>query len=261
MSSSHIIFIPGDVTIDPLEAIKKSLARFPRPIAKTQQLGKQYAQRFRQRAGEMYLPSKRMAVSPAHPVQRTKHKIIEMPNQKARRLRREMLDAGASLYGLLKAEGRYLPRILHDGEHIEAVIYGQHQSSSAMLLATSERILYLDKKPMVVMSDEVSYEVISGIEFDVHTLFCTVVLHTPVRNYDFRFVNLRCGEKFARYIESQRLEKEEPETARPVIDQLPQTPGVPTIKGRLNELKEDMAGYYWLPSDEEERRKAGLILT
>jgi Bacterial PH domain len=175
----------------------------------------------------------------------------ESPKTKTRRLKRELLDAGVTVYGLLKAESRYLPKIMHDNEHIEAVIYGQHHSSSAMMIATDERIVYLDKKPMVEMFDEVSYEVISGIEFDIHTFFATVVLHTPVRNYDFKFVNLRCAEKFARHIEKHRLERE-PKSTQPDEELLGYRPEWPAINDRgLN----DMAGYYLLPTDDDEKRK------
>lgn len=112
------------------------------------------------------------------------------------------------------------------------------------------------KKPMVELFDEVSYEVVSGIEFDIHLFFATVVLHTPVKNYDFKFVNLHCAEKFARHIEKQRLEHEltEKTEERPVevIPPVAEAPRSPF------ELEEDMAGYYWLPTEQEERRKVQL---
>jgi hypothetical protein len=121
-----------------------------------------------------------------------------------------------------------------------------------MLVATNERIIYIDKKIMALFLDEVSYEVVSGIEFDIHLNFATVVLHTPVRNYDFRLVNLRCAEKFARHIEKHRMEreakKEEP------VEQNSKEPTEKPADKRIHEF-EDMAGYSWLPNDEEERIK------
>jgi hypothetical protein len=182
----------------------------------------------------------------------------ETPRDKARRVKRELLDAGASLYGLLKSEGRYLPKVLHENEHIEAAIYGQHNSSSAMMIATDERIVYLDKKPMVEMFDEVSYEVISGIEFDIHTFFATIVLHTPVRNYEFKYVNLHCAEKFARHIEKHRLERE-PKMHKPLIEFLP--PNLKTQQLEPAIKPNGMAGYYWLPTEEEERLKVQQTIT
>jgi hypothetical protein len=118
------------------------------------------------------------------------------------------------------------------------------------LAATDERIIYLDKKPTVEMFDEVGYEVVSGIEFDIHTFFATVVLHTPVKNYEFRLVNLRCAEKFARHIEKHRLERE-PKDHEPVGELLPSRPR----KFKKANILNDMAGYYWLPVDEDEPQK------
>jgi hypothetical protein len=130
---------------------------------------------------------------------------------------------------------------------VEAIIYGQHNSSSAMMIATDERLIYLDKKPMVEVFDEVSYEVVSGIEFDIHTFFATVALHTPVKNYYFRFVNLQCAEKFTRHIERHRLER----TLK--SDESKVWPQENSSFKRSRKVLNDLAGYSLLPLDEEER--------
>lgn len=163
---------------------------------------------------------------------------------------RELAQAGVTTYGLLKAESRYLPKILHKGEHIQAVIYGQHHSNSAMLIATDERVIYLDKKPMATFLDEVTYDVVSGIELDIHTFFATVTLHTAVTNYVIRFVNIRCADNFVDYIEEQRLRREldnkeekdvrSHDSRERIIKQLASTM-----------VSNNMAGYYWLPPEDE----------
>lgn len=233
-----------------VEAVKLALDKFPRirnPIVRARLQGREANSSVQKINAKVYYraPS-----------------LKELPEVKAKRVKRELLDAGVTIYGLIKAESRYLPIILHDHEHIEAVIYGQHNASSAMMIATDERIIYLDKKPMVEMFDEVSYEVISGIEFDIHVLFATIVLHTPVRNYDFRFVNLRCAEKFARHIEKHRLERE-PKDHAPVKEKIIEIqPGVQRTRYPIEDRGiNDMSGYYWLPSDEEERRKIQQAIT
>lgn len=159
------------------------------------------------------------------------------------RVQHELLHAGATIYGLLKAESRYLPHIIHPDEHIHAIIYGQHNSSSAMLVATDKRVIYLDKKPMATIMDEVTYDVVSGIEFDVHTFFATVVLHTAVKNYEIRFVNIHCADTFANYIEEQRIKREE------FLEEKEREPL--TREQMLEELQKNLAGYYWIPKEEE----------
>lgn len=184
--------------------------------------------------------------------------VFETTDAKSKRVKRELLDAGVTIYGLLKSETRILPKLLHSDEHVEAVIYGQHDASSAMLVATNERIIYIDKKPMALFLDEVSYEVVSGIEFDIHLFFANVILHTPVKNYNFRFVNLHCGENFARHIEKHRLEREKQEEFQAEL-----FPSLTHTKPRetTNEIGyEDMAGYGWLPTDEEELQKLQQVI-
>ena len=181
----------------------------------------------------------------------------EPADAKYKRVKRELLDAGITPYGLVKSETRVLPKLLHPDEHIEAVIYGQHQSNSAMLVATNERIIYIDKKPMALFLDEVSYDVVSGIQFDIHLFFASIVLHTPVKNYNFRFVNLRCGENFARHIEKHRLERE-PKDESPELEYLPSRNEL--RQSGINRELNDMAGYAWLPTDEEERQKLQLTV-
>lgn len=226
-------FLQSDVSIV-LGGVRVALAKFPRirnPVSRARIFG-------------------RNVVAKSRPSD-----AFESPKQKSKRIRRELIDAGVSVYGLLKSESRYLPKVMHDDEHIEAAVYGQHNSSSAMLVATDERIIYLDKKPMAEFFDEVSYEVVSGIEFDIHLFFAAVVLHTPVRNYDFKFVNMHCAEKFARLIEAQRLERDHKENGsigefQPSANEAPRS-----SEERPNEFEENLAGYYWLPTEEEELLK------
>jgi len=163
---------------------------------------------------------------------------------------RELAQAGVTTYGLLKAESRYLPRVLHKNEHIRAVIYGQHHSNSAMLIATDERVIYLDKKPMATFLDEVTYDVVSGIELDIHTFFATVTLHTAVTNYVIRFANIRCADTFVDYIEEQRLRRElVKEEVKRTIHEVPREEIIKKLASTM--VSNNMAGYYWLPPEDE----------
>lgn len=251
----HVIHVARGVSINVFQALKKALAAAPR--ATTPMSGQLDYLRRRLEAAETRLRT--LSATSPHPLRyayRLSSRTVHEPaDRKAARIRRELLDAGITLYGLLKSESRYLPKIMHDNEHVEAIVYGQHHSSSVMLIATDERIVFLDKKPMATMFDEVSYEVISGIEFDIHIFFATLVLHTPVKNYDIKFANLRCAERFARHIEKQRLEREEPANEPEVIDIPKEHIDHELREAYPLELKEDMAGYYWLPTEEEERRR------
>jgi hypothetical protein len=181
----------------------------------------------------------------------------ETPSEKAKRVKRELLAAGATLYGIWKSESRYLPKVLHNNEQVEAVIYGQHDSSSAMLVATNERIIYLDKKIMAALCDEVSYEVISGIQLGIHLIFASVILHTPVKNYNFKFVNMRCAENFARHIEAHRLKRKSIQEGQKQLHEpfMPARHRVIHNNPEGHATIDDMSGYYWLPMEEDEEEE------
>lgn len=250
-------FIPGSYSINILHAMTMALKKI-RPYYKPAAISGEYLGQAKEKFKDL-APKVRQAIQA--PLARSfpfndsvlRRTIYETQQDKARRIKRELLDAGSTFYGLLKSETRVLPKLLHPHEHIEAVVYGQHRSHSVMLVATNERIIYVDKKPMALFLDEVSYEVVSGIQFEVHILFATLTLHTPVKNYDIKFANLHCAENFARHIEAQRLKrellKEETEHELPI----PRRPQV-RVRNPI-ELKETMAGYYWLPAEEEDDEK------
>jgi general stress protein 26 len=121
-----------------------------------------------------------------------------------KRIRQELKDVGMTNYGLLKLETDHLPNIIHENEHIKGVVYGRLESSldSVMLVATDQRILFVDCKPFYKNSDEITYEVVAGIKLSTIGPFAGVVLHTRVKDYALRFVNIRCANIFTQYIEN-----------------------------------------------------------
>lgn len=146
------------------------------------------------------------------------------------RVKRELSDAGVTWHGLLRAEARYLPSVIHNDEHVKAAVYGRTKDGSAMLVATDRRILFVDKKPMVTISDELSYEVVSGVGLTQEKgLTAGITLFTRIGNYTVRFANMKSVKKFEAYIESHRLEgKPKPDSRRtsPVFPSAKITNGV-----------------------------------
>jgi general stress protein 26 len=120
-----------------------------------------------------------------------------------KRVRSELKDAGMTKYGFFKLATDHLPELIHENEHIKGVIYGRLQGKmdSVMLVATDKRILFVDYKPFYKNADEITYEVVSGVNLTVIGLHAGVVLHTRVKDYALRFVNIECAEKFTHYIE------------------------------------------------------------
>jgi len=120
-----------------------------------------------------------------------------------KRINSQLRDAGMTNYGFIKLETSYLPEIIHVDEKIEAVVYGLLSESfdSVMLVATDKRLLFVDCKPIYKNYDEITYEVVAGVNISIVGPFSSIVLHTRVRDFALRYVNIACARNFAKYIE------------------------------------------------------------
>lgn len=141
-------------------------------------------------------------------------------NEHKKRMKAELLAAGATRYGLVKNETRRLPELIHEDEHIGAAVNGRSESGAVMLVATDKRLLYLDFKSFYSSVDEITYDVVSGVMHHTQGLFSNIIVHTRVGDYNLRFVNNKQGQKFVKYLESKRLEKSQYETPTSKTDEL-----------------------------------------
>lgn len=144
-------------------------------------------------------------------------KLMKIDNKHAKRIHAELVAAGMTKYGLLKRESAHLPSIIHQDEHVHGVVYGLVERDSAMIVATDKRVLYLDHKIMFQKTDELSYDVVSGVSYNYQGRFAGVVLHTRLGDFKLRFVNATCAKRFVKFIEARQIEttrisKPDPET-------------------------------------------------
>lgn len=133
--------------------------------------------------------------------------------EKARRIRRELKDAGVTAFGMAKFAAKYLPNILHESEHIKGAVYGRYTEGDGllrwvegMLVATDRRVIFLDRKPGFGSMDELTYDVVSGVQKSYAWPFAAITLHTRLGNYTIRFANKKCIDIFIHYVEKRRLQ-------------------------------------------------------
>jgi hypothetical protein len=135
-----------------------------------------------------------------------------MPDYKHKeRIRQELIKAKVTTYGMLRNESRNLYKIIHQDEHIRAVVYGRKSIDAVMLVATNRRVIFFDQKPALASEDEIPYDMVSGVTHGQIGLFATVVLHTRVGDYKIKFASPPSARKFVRYIEKHRLESSKPD--------------------------------------------------
>lgn len=140
----------------------------------------------------------------------------------AKRIKQELQEAGMTKYGRAKFASKYLPNLIHEREHVKAVVYGRYSEGKnsppyieGMLVATDRRIIFLDHKPGYTKMDEMTYDVIAGVKKTAIGLFQAVTLHSRLGDYTLRFVNARCASNFVRYVERRQVEAEGADSALP----------------------------------------------
>jgi hypothetical protein len=149
-----------------------------------------------------YIPENRSDVTSTDPPQVHQDET----KQHYERIEQELRAAGMSWFGLRLMESHYLPRVIHQNETIKGVAYGWQPGGIVMLVATDHRIIFLDKKPLFLRDDEVSYDSVRGISYYHAGLASTAVLHTQVQDYIIRTFNKISLQKFIDYIELRSFE-------------------------------------------------------
>jgi hypothetical protein len=119
----------------------------------------------------------------------------------------ELRSLGAVAFDLWLPESHALPNILHRNEQVVGVVYGRYSHASAeetgrgMLVATGQRLLLIDKKPLFVKCDEIAYSVISAITYTKAGVAGTVTVHTRMGDIHVRTFNQKCARIFVEAIE------------------------------------------------------------
>lgn len=141
------------------------------------------------------------------------------------RIKSELKQAGMTPYGFMKLETDHVPEIIHTNEHIKGIVYGRLEKTidAVMLLATDKRVIFIDCKPFYKNWDEITYEVVAGVKMSIVGPFAGVVLHTRVKEYSLRFVNIKCANIFVEYIENyiEKLDSGNKKSKRPKLTSTP----------------------------------------
>ena len=127
----------------------------------------------------------------------------------AQRIYDELKANGADVYDLYLPETHYLPNLIHLDEHIKGSVYGRYDTGRGALIATDQRVLFIDKKPMFLHYDELSFLIIGGLTFTKSGFIGKVTLHTRLGDFSLRTFNLKNAENFVDYIEAQCLQNQQ----------------------------------------------------
>jgi hypothetical protein len=70
-------------------------------------------------------------------------------------------------------------------------------------VATDDRLLLLDQKPLFVHSDEIIYDAISGVTYERVGFISTITVHTKAGDLKIRTYNKKCARSFVLAVEEQ----------------------------------------------------------
>jgi hypothetical protein len=114
---------------------------------------------------------------------------------------------GADEYDLLLPETHCLPRLIRPGETVFGVVYGRYVKGvdrtvgRGMLVITNQRVMLVDKKPLFEETDDLTFGVISGVDYGQVGPAATVTLHTRRGDISVRTFNKRCGREFVQAVQ------------------------------------------------------------
>ncbi len=96
---------------------------------------------------------------------------------------------GVRLSRWFNAELRELQNILVDNEKIIAVVPGRYFAGFALLVATDQRLLLIDKRVLFMTVEDIRYDMISETDFNVRLFDSTVQIFTV--NKQHRFTSMK----------------------------------------------------------------------
>lgn len=133
----------------------------------------------------------------------------------ADRIREELKATGAVHYDLILPETFYLPTVIHPDEHIKGSVYGRYRYGNSIgrgaMVATDQRVIFLDKKPLYVHYDELTFKIIGSVTYTKSGFMGYVTLHTRLGDYQLRTFNQKNAYNFVKYIEEVCLRDQEEE--------------------------------------------------
>lgn len=138
------------------------------------------------------------------------------PKEDLDRIRAELRQRGAVTYDIWLPETRFLPFLIHKDEHIMGSVFGRYKAlqgkpgvGRGALVATDQRVIFIDKKPLYMHTDELTFAIIGGVTYTRTGLFGLVTLHTRLGDYGVRTFNHTNAANFVDYIEMKCLQIED----------------------------------------------------
>lgn len=107
-----------------------------------------------------------------------------------------------------RGEVNELRNILQPGEQIKHCIYGYYSGGSGILVATSNRLLLIDKRPLYLYLEEFSYDTINESLVMQKLLQTTLFIRSGTKRIRFRSLSDARLKRMSRFVQARLAEIE-----------------------------------------------------
>lgn len=113
-----------------------------------------------------------------------------------------------------RPEVRELRHILMDHEGVVRFVNGRYHGGFAILVATEQRLLLIDKKPLYLTVEDIRYDMISEVDISARLFDATVIIFTVNKQLSFSAVRQRLLRNLTAYVQRRvtELRQYHPET-------------------------------------------------
>ena len=129
-----------------------------------------------------------------------------MADTRLKDLEEQLKQIGCNFRFWGRAELRELANVLLPGEVVMHCVNGSYEGGFALLAATDQRVLLVDKKPMYLTLEDVRFDMITEIDFNHRMMNANVFICTP--NKSLRFIAYNHGRlrKLFHYVQTRVAE-------------------------------------------------------
>jgi hypothetical protein len=105
-----------------------------------------------------------------------------------------------------RAEIKELANVLLPKEVVEHCINGQYEGGFALLVATDQRVLLIDKKPMYLTLEDIRFDMIAEVDFNHRLMNASIFICTPSKSLRFVAYNNARLRKLFHFVQQRVME-------------------------------------------------------
>lgn len=129
-----------------------------------------------------------------------------MADHQAQKLEDQLKKIGCNFRFWGRAELKELENVLFPNENVEMCVNGQYEGGFAMLVATDQRVLLIDKKPMYLTLEDIRFDMIAEVDYNHRMLNANIFICTPTKSLRFLSYNHARLRKLFHFVQTRVME-------------------------------------------------------